>query len=160
MFRTQGESRHRLLVSFWNKNELNWNVYQIDSYWLLHHINFLQNTPTELVKVWCGHTKLIYYKRKFLCQWLAEEFGSFLPDFQDCYVSTCNLNSDSHLPKNLCFICFNENPLKTMKNASYFILKALFVLKIFKLSTFWSCRKNGLIRKTSLTAKLMASQPG
>ena len=34
--------------------------------------------------------------------------------------------------KKLCFICFNENPLKIMKNAFYFILKALFVLKIFK----------------------------
>ena len=31
-----------------------------------------------------------------------------------------------------CFIFFNKNPLKMMKNAFYFILKALFVLKIFK----------------------------
>ena len=33
-----------------------------------------------------------------------------------------------------------------MKSAFYFILKALFVLKIFKffVTTFWSCRKNGL----------------
>ena len=30
------------------------------------------------------------------------------------------------------FICFNESPLKMMKNAFYFIWKALFVLKIFK----------------------------
>ena len=29
-------------------------------------------------------------------------------------------------------VCFNESPLKMMKNAFYFILKALFVLKIFK----------------------------
>ena len=29
-------------------------------------------------------------------------------------------------------ICFIESPLKMMKNAFYFILKALFVLKIFK----------------------------
>ena len=28
--------------------------------------------------------------------------------------------------------CFIESPLKMMKNAFYFILKALFVLKIFK----------------------------
>ena len=28
--------------------------------------------------------------------------------------------------------CLTENPLKIMKNAFYFILKALFVLKIFK----------------------------
>ena len=30
------------------------------------------------------------------------------------------------------FIVFNESPLKMMKNAIYFILKALFGLKIFK----------------------------
>ena len=34
--------------------------------------------------------------------------------------------------KKICFICFNENLLKLMKNVFYFILKALFVLKIFK----------------------------
>ena len=31
-----------------------------------------------------------------------------------------------------CVICFNESPLKMMKNAFYFILKSLFVLKVFK----------------------------
>ena len=31
------------------------------------------------------------------------------------------------------FFCFNESPLKMIKNAFYFILKALLVLKIFKL---------------------------
>ena len=46
-----------------------------------------------------------------------------------------------------------------MKNAFYFILKTLFVLKIFKF-LFWSCWKNGLIRKIRLTAKFMTSQPG
>ena len=40
--------------------------------------------------------------------------------------------SDSHLPKKNCFIYFIESPLKMMKNAFYFILKAFFVLKIFK----------------------------
>ena len=46
------------------------------------------------------------------------------------------LKSDSHLPKNFAlFTLFNERPLKTMKNAFYFILKSLFVLKIFKI---WS----------------------
>ena len=33
-----------------------------------------------------------------------------------------------------CVICFIESPLKMMKNAFYFISKALFVLKIFKFS--------------------------
>ena len=39
---------------------------------------------------------------------------------------------DSHLPKKIIFICFKESCLKMMKNNFYFILKALFVLKIFK----------------------------
>ena len=42
------------------------------------------------------------------------------------------LKLDSHLPTKTCFICFNESPLKFMKAAFYFILKAFFVLKIFK----------------------------
>ena len=41
------------------------------------------------------------------------------------------LKSNSHLPKKI-FICFNESPLKMMKNAFYFIVKALFVLETFK----------------------------
>ena len=43
------------------------------------------------------------------------------------------LKPDSHLPrKEIYIICFIESPLKVTKNAFYFILKALFVLKIFK----------------------------
>ena len=42
------------------------------------------------------------------------------------------LKSGPHLPKKILFICFNKSPLKMMKNAFYFILKALFILKIFK----------------------------
>ena len=34
------------------------------------------------------------------------------------------LKSDSHLPKTKFFICFNDSPLKMIKNAFYFILKA------------------------------------
>ena len=62
------------------------------------------------------------------------------------------LKSDSHLPppqKKKKIICFNESLLKVIKSSFYFILRALFVLKIFKIFalTFWSCRKNSLIRK-------------
>ena len=44
-----------------------------------------------------------------------------------------------------------------MKNVFYFILKALSVLKIFQflIMTFWSCRKNGLIRKTMKLGQLI-----
>ena len=34
--------------------------------------------------------------------------------------------------KKNCFVCFIESPLKMMKNAFYFSLKALFVCKMFK----------------------------
>ena len=34
--------------------------------------------------------------------------------------------------KKICVICLIESPLKMMKNAFYFILKALFVLMIFR----------------------------
>ena len=53
-----------------------------------------------------------------------------------------------------------------MKNAFYFFLtahvKSSFRSKIIKflVSTFWSCRKNGLIRKIRLISKFMTSQPG
>ena len=34
--------------------------------------------------------------------------------------------------KKVFFVCFNDSPSKIMKNAFYFIIKALFVLIIFK----------------------------
>ena len=46
------------------------------------------------------------------------------------YLLKKYLKLDSHLPKNIYFICFDESSLNMMKNAFYFILKALLVLKI------------------------------
>ena len=61
-------------------------------------------------------------------------------------ASKC-LKSGSHLPKKY-FICFNESPLKMMKNAFYFILKVFFVFKIFKfLSWLFSYIENIAWRK-------------
>ena len=42
------------------------------------------------------------------------------------------LKLDSQLLNKIIFVCFNESPLKMMENAFYFIIKALFVLKVFK----------------------------
>ena len=63
-------------------------------------------------------------------------------------------------PSFICFICFKESSLKMMKSAFYFILTALFVLKIFKFWSwfFWSCRKNDLIRKIRLISTFMTSR--
>ena len=48
------------------------------------------------------------------------------------FVNFILFNSDSHLSKKFFVIYFIESPSKMMKNAFYFILKAPFVLKIFK----------------------------
>ena len=58
-------------------------------------------------------------------------------------------------------ICFIESPLKWWRMLHQLHLKTLFVFKIFKdfIMTFWSWRKNGLIRKIRLISKLM-SQSG
>ena len=47
--------------------------------------------------------------------------------------------------KKICVLCLIESPLKMMKNVFYFILKALFALKIIK---FFS-RLFGHVGKTS-----------
>ena len=53
-----------------------------------------------------------------------------------------------------------ESPLKMMKNAFYFTVKALFVLKLFKFLSRLFCRvKKGLIRKIRLIPEFMTSQP-
>ena len=52
-----------------------------------------------------------------------------------------------------------ETPLKMMKN---FTLKSSFRsqdIQVFVM-TFWSCKKNGSIRKIRLISKSMTSQPG
>ena len=41
------------------------------------------------------------------------------------------LKSDFHLSKKFFTICINDSPSQMMKNAFYFILKALFLFKIF-----------------------------
>ena len=60
---------------------------------------------------------------------LIARLGRYKPP-GDLWVKVVeNLN---HLLKKSFFICLNDSPSKMMKNAFYFILKALFVLKIFK----------------------------
>ena len=46
-------------------------------------------------------------------------------------LGTLKSKVDSHLPKRNFVICSIESPLKIIEFAFYFILKALFVLKIF-----------------------------
>ena len=44
----------------------------------------------------------------------------------DKFMPEMHFKSDSHLPKEFCFIWFNKSPLKMMKNASLFHLKNSF----------------------------------
>ena len=57
--------------------------------------------------------------------------------------------------KKSCFICFNESPLKVMKNAFHFILKTLFVLKILKFLSWLF----GYAEKTAWLAFLKLTLP-
>ena len=47
------------------------------------------------------------------------------------FFSSVNVKDELSPSKEISFICFNERPLEMMKNAFYFLLKSLFVLKIF-----------------------------
>ena len=68
-----------------------------------------------------------------------------ITDFLDV-LRRIYLKSGSHLPNKILFICFNESPLKMMKNAFHFIWEAPFVLKMFKLLS-WLFR---YVEKTAL----------
>ena len=62
----------------------------------------------------------------------SEEDLTPLIQLQEKLKNFKKLKLNSHFPKKNFFICFNDSPSKMMKNAFYFILKALFLLKIFK----------------------------
>ena len=76
------------------------------------------------------------------------------------------LKPGSHLPKKFGFFCFSESPLKIIKNDFYFILKALFILKIIMLRYLNFCPdflvmwENDLITKLRLISKFKTSKPG
>ena len=56
-----------------------------------------------------------------------------LPEYSRNYNNLIEkLNVGLSLSKKICVLCLTESPLKMIKNVFYFILKALFVLKVFK----------------------------
>ena len=65
-----------------------------------------------------------------------------------------NLKSDFHLLKINSVICFIESRLQMMKNVFCFILKALFVLNIFK-AALSSSKKNFFICFNDVPSKMM-----
>ena len=76
------------------------------------------------------------------------------------FFKKISLKSDSPLPKMKSIICFIESPLKMMKNAFYFILKALFILKIFKFLSWLVGHVEETAWLERLISKFMTSQHG
>ena len=68
-------------------------------------------------------------KKRFGWSWNSHYYSELI---WKTYFMCILLKSDSQLSKQIFLICFNDSPSKVMKNAFYFILKALSVLKIFK----------------------------
>ena len=87
--------------------------------------------------------KTTIFLRKFMDKFsqkdveVIKDFWNFIKPFLinkgTIAGNNVNLKSNSHLSNIIPFspICFNKSPLKVVKNAFYFILKALFVLEIF-----------------------------
>ena len=76
------------------------------------------------------HSSLVSYNSRNAC--FCTKHQNFALKLKTITSVGGKLKLDSHLPKKVCFICYNDSPSKMMKNAFYFILKALLVLKIFK----------------------------
>ena len=92
------------------------------------YMGFLFHPPVSTTKYNAINTACNNFGRNivrdvFRTQWNIHD-GIFLAKIVKVRLSSSNNN---------CIFCFIENPLKKMKNAFYFIWKALFVLKIFKI---------------------------
>ena len=100
----------------------------------------LHFTFTKTVLVKCKKREYLNYSTNGFCG---------RPLALSAYTSSLTLQSDFNLPKKICYLLhWKPFKIKMMKKAFYFILKALFVLEIFKFSSWLSVSwKNGLIRK-------------
>ena len=86
-----------------------------------------------------------------------------LPEYSRNYNNLIEkLNVELSPSKKICVLCLIESPLKMIKNVFYFILKALFVLKIFKFlswlfghvgKTAWLERQGWLQNRRNLVNK-------
>ena len=110
---------------------------------------------------WCFHNLLPVQR-------LSSKILKIFPTLDDCVGRTCwrmskvpkiTWNSLKGALKGLKQFLTIESPLKVMKNAFYFTVKALIVVKVFKL-LFWLFGhvKNDLIR--TIISKFVTSRPG
>ena len=75
--------------------------------------------------------------------------------------NSVTLKSNSHLQKKLSYLLYRKS-FENDEKCFLFHLKSSFCsqdIYVF-VTTFWSCRKNGLIKKIRLISKFMMSQPG
>ena len=94
---------------------------EVEKHKVHQHKNSILINDADITKIVVS-SKFAFGKKAF----------KYFTGYENDYVKTIPLKSDSHPPKKVCFISFNEGPLKMVKNAFYFILKALFILNIFK----------------------------
>ena len=90
---------------------------------------------------------VIFTPESYLDSTIPLDYNSvFLSDYSlTCAEHPDNVKFGLSLSKKSFFICFNDSSSKVMKNAFYFILKALFVVKILKVFS-WPF---GLVEKTA-----------
>ena len=87
-------------------------------------------------KVWEGRGKItkiwISWEQKELFRWNRKHFSQFLKGYPEKIVDTSFNAFYQNFISKYYFFPNDEKWSKTMKNAFYFIKKALFILKIFK----------------------------
>ena len=107
-----------------------------------YSLHFLANRNEKRIVMWKYLNGLLclQFKRR---KWVLDygKIGWYCGIKSFTYEHCSVLKSDSHLLN--FFICFSDSPSKMMKNAFHFLLKALFVIKIFEFSfwLFWSSRE-------------------
>ena len=100
--------------------------------YLLGIFSFYTTTNAENIPIF--KTKPIFFKNSFFLSAVIDwnSLQNNIPIVGSFVFKNNILKVGLSPSKEKFFICFNDGPSKVMKNAFYFILKALFVLKIFK----------------------------
>ena len=99
------------------------------------------------MKLWASTLFQTYFRINYT--------GLFCKERYCTIIVKVPFKSVSHLPKRFYFYLLQWKPFKNDENCLLFHLKSSFRsqdIQIFIL-TFWSCRRNGLIRKTRLISK-------
>ena len=118
----------------------------------LNYALFSKNWCRKLLKKNLKYKSILYNSTELSVDWTSREFQNQSIVFSRKIKATLS---------DLRQFLATESPLIMMKNAFYFTLKILFVLKIFKfLSDFLIMHKKDLIRKIRLILKFMTPQLG